>query len=173
MGVLDRVLRMGEGRKVKALQSLVPDINALEPEIKALSDDALKHKTVEFREQLANGADMDDLLLEAFAVTREAALRVIGQRHFDVQLMGGAALHFGWVAEMKTGEGKTLVSTLPGYLNGLTGRGMHLVTVNDYLAKYQSEWMGRIYRWMGLTVGLIVPDMHTSSAEKREQYAAD
>ncbi|HET7688780.1 MAG TPA: preprotein translocase subunit SecA [Nocardioidaceae bacterium] len=173
MGVLDRVLRMGEGRKVKALQSLVPDINALEAEIHALSDDALKHKTVEFRERLANGADLDDLLLEAFAVTREAASRVIGQRHFDVQLMGGAALHFGWVAEMKTGEGKTLVSTLPGYLNGLTGKGMHLVTVNDYLAKFQSEWMGRIYRWMGLKVGLIVPDMHTSSAEKREQYAAD
>src|SRR5687768_11097609 len=164
MGVLDRVLRMGEGRKVKALQSLVPDINALEAEIHALSDDALKHKTVEFRDRLANGADVDDLMLEAFAVAREAAVRVIGQRHFDVQLMGGAALHFGWVAEMKTGEGKTLVSTLPGYLNGLTGKGMHLVTVNDYLAKYQSEWMGRIYRWLGLTVGLIVPDMHRSSA---------
>src|SRR5688572_2962974 len=104
---------------------------------------------------------------------REASDRVIGQRHFDVQLMGGAALHFGWVAEMKTGEGKTLVSTLPGYLNGLTGRGMHLVTVNDYLATFQSEWMGRIYRWMGLKVGLIVPGKNTSSAEKRAQYAAD
>jgi preprotein translocase subunit SecA len=173
MGVLDRVLRMGEGRKVKALQSLVPDINALESQLAALGDDALKHKTVEFRERLANGADLDDLLLEAFAVTREAASRVIGQRHFDVQLMGGAALHFGWVAEMKTGEGKTLVSTLPGYLNGLTGKGMHLVTVNDYLAKYQSEWMGRIYRWLGLTVGLVLPDVNKTSAEKREQYAAD
>ena len=173
MGVLDRVLRMGEGRKVRALEGLVPDINALEPELHALSDDALKHKTVELRDRLSNGAEVDDLMLEAFAVTREAATRVIGQRHFDVQLMGGAALHFGWVAEMKTGEGKTLVSTLPGYLNGLTGRGMHLVTVNDYLAKYQSEWMGRIYRWLGLTVGLIVPDMHRSSAEKRVQYGAD
>jgi preprotein translocase subunit SecA len=173
MGVLDRVLRMGEGRKIKALQSLVPDINALEAEIGALSDDALKHKTVEFRERLDQGADLDDLLLEAFAVTREAAKRVIGQRHFDVQLMGGAALHFGWVAEMKTGEGKTLVSTLPGYLNGLTGKGMHLVTVNDYLAKFQSEWMGRIYRWLGLTVGLVLPDVNKTSAEKREQYAAD
>ena len=173
MGVLDRVLRMGEGRKVKALESLVPDINALEPEVHALSDGALRHKTVEFRERLDRGEPVDDLLMEAFAVTREAALRVIGQRHFDVQLMGGAALHFGWVAEMKTGEGKTLVSTLPGYLNGVTGRGMHLVTVNDYLAKFQSEWMGRIYRWMGLSVGLIVPDMHTTSEEKREQYAAD
>ncbi|HVM55128.1 MAG TPA: preprotein translocase subunit SecA, partial [Acidimicrobiales bacterium] len=173
MKVLDRVLRMGEGRKLKALQSLVPDINAFEPEISALSDEALKHKTVEFRERLDRGADMDDILLEAFAVAREAALRVIGQRHFDVQLMGGAALHFGWVAEMKTGEGKTLVSTLPGYLNGLTGRGMHLVTVNDYLAKFQSEWMGRIYRWLGLTVGLVVPDMNTTAAEKRAQYACD
>jgi preprotein translocase subunit SecA len=173
MGVLDRVLRMGEGRKVKALESLVPDIGSYEDEYKALSDGDLQHKTVEFRERLDRGEPVDDLLIEAFAVTREAASRVIGQRHFDVQLMGGAALHFGWVAEMKTGEGKTLVSTLPGYLNGVTGRGMHLVTVNDYLAKYQSEWMGRIYRWMGLSVGLIVPDMHTSADEKRAQYAAD
>jgi preprotein translocase subunit SecA len=173
MGVLDRVLRMGEGRKVKALQSLVPDINALEPEIERLTDDALKHKTVELRERLGNGADLDDMLIEAFAIQREAAKRVIGQRHFDVQLMGGAALHFGWVAEMKTGEGKTLVSTLPGYLNGLTSKGMHLVTVNDYLAKFQSEWMGRIYRWMGLSVGLILPGVNSSSAEKRAQYACD
>ncbi|MEA3020469.1 MAG: preprotein translocase subunit SecA, partial [Actinomycetota bacterium] len=164
---------MGEGRKVRALESLVPDINALEPEIAALSDDGLRARTVDFRNQIDNGADVDDLLLEAFAVTREAAKRVIGQRHFDVQLMGGAALHFGWVAEMKTGEGKTLVSTLPGYLNGVTGKGVHLITVNDYLAKFQSEWMGRIYRFLGLSVGLIVPDMFESSAEKREQYAAD
>jgi preprotein translocase subunit SecA len=173
MGVLDRVLRMGEGRKVKALQSLVPDISAFEPEMERLGDDALKHKTIELRERLGNGADLDDVLLEAFAVMREAAKRVIGQRHFDVQLMGGAALHFGWVAEMKTGEGKTLVSTLPGYLNGLTGKGMHLITVNDYLATYQSEWMGRIYRWMGLSVGLVVPGQNTTSADKRAQYACD
>ena len=173
MGVLDRVLRMGEGRKVRALQSLVPDINALEPEIRALSDDQLRARTNELRQQLDNGADVDDHLMEAFAITREAADRVIGQRHFDVQPMGGAALHFGWVAEMKTGEGKTLVSTLPGYLNGVTGKGVHLITVNDYLAKFQSEWMGRIYQFLGLSVGLIVPDLHTSSAEKREQYAAD
>src|SRR3954447_2506911 len=173
MGVFDRVLRSGEGKKVRALASLAPDINALEPELQALSDDGLRAKTGEFRGRLDRGEDLDDIMLEAFAVTREAAKRVIGQRHFDVQLMGGAALHFGWVAEMKTGEGKTLVSTLPGYLNGLTGRGMHLVTVNDYLAKYQSEWMGRIYRWMGLTVGLVVPDLYNEPHEKREQYAAD
>jgi preprotein translocase subunit SecA len=147
MGFLDRILRAGEGKKVKALASLVPDINVLEPEMAALSDDALKGKTVEFRQRLANGEDLDDLLLEAFAVVREAARRTIGQRHFDVQLMGGAALHFGWIAEMKTGEGKTLVSTLPAYLNGLSGRGVHLITVNDYLARRDAEWMGRIHRW--------------------------
>ena len=163
MGILSRVLRAGEGKKVKALESLVPDINALEREIEALSDDALRHKTVEFRERIANARKdggevedvLNDLLIEAFAVTREAAKRTIGQRHYDVQLMGGAALHFGWIAEMKTGEGKTLVSTLPVYLNGLAGDGVHLVTVNDYLAGYHAEWMGRIYRWLGLSVGLI------------------
>ncbi|HYF45503.1 MAG TPA: preprotein translocase subunit SecA, partial [Acidimicrobiales bacterium] len=155
MGALDRILRAGEGKKVRAIGALVPDINAWEPELEALSDDALRGKTAEFRNRLANGEDLDDLLIEAFAVTREAAKRVIGQRHYDVQLMGGAALHFGWVAEMKTGEGKTLVSTLPAYLNGLTGRGVHLVTVNDYLAKRDAEWMGRIHRFLGLTIGLV------------------
>src|SRR3954454_25337565 len=131
MSVFRRVLRAREGRKVKGLASLVPDINALEPEIQALSDDALRAKTGEFRQRLDNGEELDDLLVEAFAVVREAAQRTIGQRHYDVQLMGGAALHFGWVAEMKTGEGKTLVSTLPAYLNGLTGKVAHLVMVND------------------------------------------
>src|SRR5579885_224406 len=115
MGLFDRVLRSGEGKKVRALAGLVPDVNALEPELERLSDDALKGKTGEFRQRLDNGEDRDELLIEAFAVMREAAKRVIGQRHFDVQLMGGAALHFGWVAEMKTGEGKTLVSSLPVY----------------------------------------------------------
>jgi preprotein translocase subunit SecA len=129
--LLDRILRAGEGRKLKALAGLVPDINALEPEFESLTDDALAHKTVEFRERLDNGESLDDLLLEAFATVREAARRTIGQRHFDVQLMGGAALHFGWVAEMKTGEGKTLVSTLPVYLNALAGEGVHVITVND------------------------------------------
>ena len=173
MGILDRILRAGEGKKVKALEGIVPDVNAFEAEISALSDDALKAKTDEFRQRLDNGADLDDLLIEAFAVCREAARRTIGQRHYDVQLMGGAALHFGWVAEMKTGEGKTLVSTLPAYLNGLTGKGVHLVTVNDYLARRDAEWMGQIHRWLGLTVGLIIPGHRHSPAEKRVSYESD
>ncbi|MFV0309108.1 MAG: preprotein translocase subunit SecA, partial [Desertimonas sp.] len=173
MGILDRILRAGEGKKLKALQGMVPDVNALEPEMQRLTDEQLQAKTPEFRERLANGADLDDLAIEAFAVMREAAVRVIGQRHFDVQLMGGAALHFGWVAEMKTGEGKTLVSTLPAYLNGLGGKGVHLITVNDYLARFHAEWMGRIHRFLGLEVGLIIPGFKTSPAEKRASYAAD
>src|ERR1700712_1346937 len=173
MGILDRILRAGEGKKLRALEGLVPDINARESETKALTDEQLQHKTIEFRELLANGATLDDLLIDAFAVTREAATRVIGQRHFDVQLMGGAALHFGWVAEMKTGEGKTLVSTLPAYLNGLGGKGVHLITVNDYLARFHAEWMGRIHKWLGLEVGLIIPGFMESPAEKRANYAAD
>ena len=173
MGILDRILRAGEVKKLKALQGIVPEINALEDEMRRLTDEALKAKTGEFRQRLDNGADIDDLLVEAFAVTREAADRVIGQRHFDVQMMGGAALHFGWVAEMKTGEGKTLTSTLPVYLNAVTGKGVHLVTVNDYLARFQSEWMGRIYRWMGLDVGLIIPGFNSSPSEKRASYGAD
>ena len=173
MGILDRILRAGEGKKLKALQAMVPDVNALEPELERLTDEQLQAKTPEFRQRLANGADLDDIAIEAFAVTREAAKRVIGQRHFDVQLMGGAALHFGWVAEMKTGEGKTLVSTLPAYLNGLGGKGVHLVTVNDYLARFHAEWMGRIHGFLGLQVGLILPGVNASPAEKRQQYAAD
>ena len=177
MSVFTKILRAGEGKKVKALREIVPDINAYEPEIQALSDDALKHKTVEFRERLANAGDdvddaMNDLLIEAFAVVREAGKRTIGQRHYDVQLMGGAALHFGWIAEMKTGEGKTLVSTLPVYLNGLTGRGLHVVTVNDYLAKRDAEWMGRIHRWLGLSVGILSPDVNDPDV-KRAAYACD
>ena len=121
MGILDRILRAGEGKKLKALEGLVPDINAYADAFKSLSDDDLKAKTGEFRSRLERGESLDDLLTEAFAVVREGADRVIGQRHYDVQMMGGAALHFGWVAEMKTGEGKTLVSTLPAYLNGLSG----------------------------------------------------
>jgi preprotein translocase subunit SecA len=178
MSILTKVLRAGEGKKLKALQTLVPDINALEPGIQALSDDDLRHKTVEFKERLdgLTGDELDDalndLLLEAFAVTREAARRVIGQRHYDVQLMGGAALHFGWIAEMKTGEGKTLVSSLPVYLNGLSGRGVHVITVNDYLAKRDSEWMGRIHRWMGLDVGLRIAEVDDFDL-KRQAYACD
>jgi len=172
MTVFDRFLRAGEGKKVRALQSLVPDIGALEPELERLSDDQLQAKTGEFRQRLDRGESLDDLLIEAFAVVRESGTRVLGQRHYDVQLMGGAALHFGWVAEMKTGEGKTLVSTLPAYLNGLSGQGMHLVTVNDYLATRDREWMGRLHTWMGLTTGLIVPG-NQDTAFKREQYGAD
>ncbi len=170
--MFDRILKAGEGRKLKAVAGLVPEINALEPEIEALSDDELAAKTPEFRQRLDNGEDLDDLLIEAFAVVREAAKRTIGQRHFDVQLMGGAALHFGWVAEMKTGEGKTLVSTLPVYLNGLTGKGVHVITVNDYLARFHAEWMGRIYNRLGLSVGLVIPQIR-ASADKRDHYGRD
>ena len=173
MSILDRILRAGDGKKLKALQGLVPDINALESAIAALSDDALRAKTAEFRQRFERGESLDDMLIEAFAVVREASGRVIGQRHYDVQLMGGAALHFGWVAEMKTGEGKTLVSTLPAYLNGISGHGVHLVTVNDYLARRDSEWMGRIHRWMGLDVGLVIPGYHEAPELKRRDYAAD
>ena len=173
MALLDRVLRAGEGKKVKALAAVVPEVNALESEMKALTDDALRAKTAEFRSRIERGEDVDDLMVEAFAVVREAAGRVIGQRHFDVQLMGGAALHAGWVAEMKTGEGKTLVSTLPAYLNALSGKGVHVVTVNDYLAKFHAEWMGRIHRYLGLSVGLVAPGHRPTSAEKRVDYLAD
>jgi len=173
MGILDRILRVGEGKRLKALQGIVPDVNALERETQQLSDEQLRAKTGEFRQRIDRGEMLDDLLIEAFAVTREASMRTIGQRHFDVQLMGGAALHFGWVAEMKTGEGKTLVSTLPAYLNGLGGKGVHLVTVNDYLARRDAEWMGRIHRGLGLEVGLVIPGFKTSPEEKRAEYACD
>ncbi len=172
MAIFDRILKAGEGRKLKAITALVPDINALEPEMEALSDEALAAKTPEFRQRLARGEDLDDLLIEAFAVVREAARRTIGQRHYDVQLMGGAALHFGWIAEMKTGEGKTLVSTLPVYLNALAGNGVHVITVNDYLARFHAEWMGRIHQRLGLSVGLVLPDIR-GSEEKRANYACD
>ncbi len=172
MGMFDKLLRAGEGKKVRALQSLVPDIGSHEAEIRALSDEALTAKTIEFRQRLDNGSDLDDLLIEAFAVTREAASREIGQRHYDVQLMGGAALHFGWVSEMKTGEGKTLVSTLPVYLNALASLGVHVVTVNDYLATRDAEWMGQVHRRLGLDVGLVIPG-DFDPAHKRAQYACD
>ncbi|MBO0731559.1 MAG: preprotein translocase subunit SecA, partial [Acidimicrobiaceae bacterium] len=159
MSIFTKVLRAGEGKKVRALQSLVPDINALEPDIQKLSDEDLARRTVEFRERLERGEDLNDLLLDAFSTVREASVRTIGQRHFDVQLMGGAALHFGWIAEMKTGEGKTLVSTLPVYLNALAGRGVHVVTVNDYLARRDAEWMGAIHRFLGITVGRVSPEL--------------
>src|SRR5882757_7548369 len=158
-------------RRVKGYQSRVNAINALEPELAALSDEALKARTIEFREQLANGKTLDDLLVPAFATVREAAKRTLGQRHFDVQLIGGMVLHEGDIAEMKTGEGKTLVATLAVYLNALAGKGVHVVTVNDYLAKRDSEWMGQIYGFLGMTTGVIVHGL--DDAERKQAYACD
>src|ERR1700694_2150481 len=137
-------------RSLKSFQRRVPQINALEPAMQALSDEALAGKTTEFRERLAGGATLDDLLVEAFAVVREASRRVLGLRHFDVQMIGGMVLHAGKIAEMKNGEGKTLVATLPVYLNALAGKGTHVVTVNDYLARRDAEWMGRVYGFLGM-----------------------
>nr|WP_049754021.1 preprotein translocase subunit SecA [Heliomicrobium modesticaldum] len=158
-------------RDIRRLQKTVDRINSMEPEWQRLSDADLQHKTVEFRQRLENGESLDDLLPEAFATVREASRRVLGMRHFDVQLIGGMVLHQGRIAEMRTGEGKTLVATLPSYLNALTGRGVHVVTVNDYLAKRDAEWMGRIHRFLGLQVGLIIHGL--DFAERREAYAAD
>ncbi|HVB19324.1 MAG TPA: preprotein translocase subunit SecA [Acidimicrobiales bacterium] len=172
MSVFSKILRAGEGKRVRQLAELVGPINDLADETAALSDAQLRAKTDEFRERLANGETLDDLLIEAFAVVREAAVRVLGQRPYDVQLMGGMALHFGWIAEMKTGEGKTLVSTLPVYLNALTGQGVHVVTVNDYLASFHATWMGRLHEFLGISVGRVGPDL-TEFDEKRAAYACD
>ncbi len=169
--LLDKILRAGEGRHIRQLEKIAKEVLAFEPEISALSDADLRNQTNKLRDQLAAGKSLDNILPEAFATVREAAKRTLGQRHYDVQIMGGAALHNGNVAEMRTGEGKTLVSTLPAYLNALTGKGVHVVTVNDYLAERDSEWMGRIHRFLGLKVGVILSNM--SPAERREAYAAD
>ena len=158
-------------RRIKGYQSRVDAINALEPEVAALSDEALKARTAEFRQQLADGKTLDDILVPAFATVREAAKRTLGQRHFDVQLIGGMVLHEGDIAEMKTGEGKTLVATLAVYLNALAGKGVHVVTVNDYLARRDSEWMGQIYGFLGMTTGVIVHGLDDS--ERKEAYARD
>ena len=171
MGLLDKILRAGEGRAVKELVKISLQVNKFEPEVSSLDDQSLRAKTDSFKERVNKGETLDSILPEAFAVVREAARRTLGQRHYDVQLMGGAALHKGNIAEMKTGEGKTLVSTLPAYLNALTGKGVHIVTVNDYLAERDSEWMGRVHRFLGLKVGVILASM--SPAERREAYAAD
>lgn len=171
VSILDKVLRAGEGRAVRNLEKIAASVNEWEPRIAPLSDEELKGQTQKFRDRLAKGEDLDDLLPEAFATVREAAKRTLGQRHYDVQLMGGAALHLGNIAEMRTGEGKTLVSTLPAYLNALTGDGVHVVTTNDYLAERDSEWMGRVHRFLGLKVGVILASM--TPAERREAYAAD
>lgn len=169
--IIDRIMRAGEGKILRELSKVVDQVNAFEPAISSLSDEALRAKTDEFKSRFAAGSTLDDLLPEAFAVVREAAKRTLGQRHYDVQIMGGAALHRGNIAEMRTGEGKTLVATLPSYLNALAGRGVHVVTVNDYLAERDSEWMGRIHRFLGLTVGVIVNSMTPS--ERRIAYNSD
>ena len=148
--IVDKALRMGEGHQLKKLENVAKAVNALEDEISALSDEDLKAQTPKFKQEIENGKSLDEIMPEAFATVREVSKRTLGQRHFDVQLMGGAALHWGNIAEMKTGEGKTLVATLPTYLNALEGKGVHVVTVNDYLASYQSELMGRIYRFLGM-----------------------
>ncbi len=170
-GILTKVFGSRNERLLKTYDRNVERINAFEPEVAALSDDALKAKTGEFRQRLANGETLDDLLPEAFAVVREAAKRTLAMRHFDVQLVGGMVLHAGKIAEMRTGEGKTLAATLPAYLNALAGKGVHIVTVNDYLAARDADWMGKVYRFLGLTVGVILSQQATE--EKRVAYAAD
>lgn len=169
--MLSKLLRIGEGRMVKRLQKVADYVNTLSDDVEKLSDDELRAKTEEFKKRIAGGESLDDLLPEAFAVAREAAWRVLDQRHFDVQVMGGAALHYGNVAEMKTGEGKTLTCVLPAYLNALSGKGVHVVTVNDYLAKRDSEWMGRVHRFLGLEVGVILSQL--TPEERRAAYNAD
>jgi preprotein translocase subunit SecA len=169
--VLEKVLRVGEGRVLRRLEAYAKAVNALEEDFQHLSDEDLKHETVELRERYSNGESLDDLLPEAFAAVREASVRTLGLRHFDVQIMGGAALHLGNIAEMKTGEGKTLVATTAAYLNAIASRGVHVVTVNDYLASYQSELMGRVFRALGMSTGVILAGQ--TPEERREQYAAD
>ncbi|OFM02833.1 preprotein translocase subunit SecA [Corynebacterium sp. HMSC071F07] len=168
---LSKLLRAGEGRTVKRLAKMADDVIALDAEYAALSDAELKAKTQEFKDRLGAGEEMNDILLEAFATVREAAWRVLDQKHYKVQIMGGAALHFGNVAEMRTGEGKTLTSLLPAYLNALEGKGVHIVTVNDYLAKRDAEMMGRVHRWLGLSVGVILSEMRP--AQRKEAYGCD
>ncbi|MDQ3482331.1 MAG: preprotein translocase subunit SecA, partial [Pseudomonadota bacterium] len=158
-------------RYVRSLGKYVDAVNALEPDLETLSDDELRNRTEVLRDRLANGEKLESLLPEAFATVREAAKRTLGQRHYDVQLVGGIALHRGEIAEMKTGEGKTLVATLAVYLNALEGKGVHVVTVNDYLARRDADWMGQIYRFLGMSVGVIVPNL--ADEERREAYASD
>ncbi|HEX9928760.1 MAG TPA: hypothetical protein VGB02_09520, partial [Pyrinomonadaceae bacterium] len=184
--VLTKIFGSSNERFLKAIQPTIQQINALEPSIKALSDDELQAKTAEFKERVARAVEgiedkdkrrareqeiLNEILPEAFAVVREASVRTIGLRHFDVQLIGGLVLHQGKIAEMKTGEGQTLVSTLPAYLNALTGRGVHIVTVNDYLASRDAEWMGKIHKFLGLTVGVIQNDLN--DFERKEAYNSD
>ena len=171
MSVLDKILRAGEGKILRTLESLAAQVNALEEHYVSMSDEELRGLTADFKLRISNGESLDELLPEAFAAVREASKRTLGQRHYDVQLMGGAALHLGNIAEMRTGEGKTLVSTLPAYLNALSGRGVHVVTVNDYLAARDAQWMGRVHRFLGLEVGTILSDMNPE--QRRASYNAD
>jgi preprotein translocase subunit SecA len=169
--LLAKVIGTQNERELKKLRPIVSQVGAFEPALKQLTDEQLRAKTPEFRDRLARGEALDDLLPEAFAVVREAGRRTVDMRHFDVQLIGGVVLHRGAIAEMKTGEGKTLVATLPAYLNALDGKGVHVVTVNEYLARRDSEWMGRIYRFLGMSVGVIQHEMN--DAERQKAYAAD
>src|SRR6266536_2150174 len=170
-GLARKLFGSANDRRIRSYRPRVEAINALEPELEALSEEALRARTEAFKEQLANGGTLDDILVPAFATVREASKRTLAQRHFDVQLVGGMVLHEGRIAEMKTGEGKTLVATLPVYLNAVAGKGVHVVTVNDYLARRDAEWMGQIYSFLGLSVGVIVHGL--SDDERREQYARD
>ena len=169
--LLTRVFGSRNDRLLRQLERIVAKVNALEPEMQKLSDEALKAKTGEFQQRIAGGEALDKILPEAFAVCREASHRVMGMRHYDVQLIGGMVLHLGKIAEMRTGEGKTLVATLPVYLNALEGKGVHVITVNDYLARRDAAWMGRLYTWLGLSVGVVYPGMPHS--DKQAAYAAD
>ena len=171
MALMDRLLRVGEGKLLKQLKGIANQVNAIEDDFVAMDDEELRGQTGDFKSRFERGETLESLLPEAFATVREASRRVLDKRHFDVQLMGGAALHLGNIAEMKTGEGKTMVATLPSYLNALTGRGVHVVTVNDYLAKFHSEWMGRVHHFLGMDVGAILSQM--DPAERRAAYAAD
>ena len=171
MSIIDKIMRAGEGRTLRRLKSVADAVNSLEESVAELSDAELRELTDQYKERYADGESLDSLMPEAFATAREAARRVLEQRHFDVQVMGGAALHWGNIAEMKTGEGKTLTSVLPAYLNALSGDGVHIVTVNDYLARRDAEWMGQVHRFLGLTVGVILPNR--PSEEHRAAYACD
>lgn len=171
MSILKSIFKTYSQREVKRVLPIISKINNLEDTLSKLSDDELSKKTIEFKERLKNGETLDDILPETFAVVREASKRVLGMRHFDVQLIGGIILHQGRIAEMKTGEGKTLVATLPVYLNALEGKGVHVITVNDYLAKRDSEWMGKIYKFLGLSVGLAISGM--DPIQKQKAYLAD
>ncbi|MDU4019372.1 MAG: preprotein translocase subunit SecA, partial [Finegoldia magna] len=171
MGLFESIFGSANKKELKKIEPIIKKIESYDKSMQQLSDDELKHKTVEFKERLKNGETLDDILPEAFAVVREASYRVLGMKQYRVQLIGGVVLHQGRIAEMKTGEGKTLVATLPAYLNALSGKGVHVVTVNDYLAKRDKEWMGKVHEFLGLTVGVIVYGLDND--ERRENYACD